>query len=87
MRSGPASLVLVAGQQLWRLPQPLATASHAFVWPWDLDAVRAHVCPEQPAIRLGPGCYLMSDQPCLHSIVAWVHAQNNQGHRLAECSS
>lgn len=41
LRAGPPSVVLVAGQCLWRLPPQLAACSHALLWPWDLDALRA----------------------------------------------
>lgn len=51
-QAGPASLVLVAGQRLWRLPGQLSRCSHALVWPWDADAVRAQV--QQP-------CFLAMD--------------------------
>ena len=45
LRAGPPSVVLVAGQRLWRLPPQLASCTHALLWPWDLDALRAQVCP------------------------------------------
>ena len=45
LRSGPPSVVLVAGQRLWRLPPQLAACSHALLWPWDLDALRAQARP------------------------------------------
>jgi hypothetical protein len=43
MRRGPVSVVLVCGQRLWRLPPQLQHCSHALLWPWNLEAVRAHV--------------------------------------------
>lgn len=43
MRSGPVSVVFVCGQRLWRLPPQLLQCTHALLWPWNMDAVRAHV--------------------------------------------
>ncbi|BDA48371.1 Protein FAM91A1 [Coccomyxa sp. Obi] len=45
MRSGPVSVVFVCGQRLWRLPPQLLQCTHALLWPWNMDAVRAHVVP------------------------------------------
>lgn len=45
MAQGPLTVVLVCGQRLWRLPPQLASSSHALVWPWDLEAVRAQSSP------------------------------------------
>ena len=45
LRAGPPSVVLVAGQRLWRLPPQLAACTHALLWPWDLDALRAQARP------------------------------------------
>ena len=45
MAQGPLTVVLVCGQRLWRLPPQLASCSHALVWPWDLEAVRAQSTP------------------------------------------
>ena len=45
MAQGPLTVVLVCGQRLWRLPPQLASCSHALVWPWDLEAVRAQSSP------------------------------------------
>jgi hypothetical protein len=33
--AGPLSLVLAAGQRLWRLPPQLEHCSHALMWSWD----------------------------------------------------
>ena len=33
-REGPESLVLVAGQRLWKLPPALANCQSVLVWPW-----------------------------------------------------
>ena len=49
MRAGPLSVVLVCGQRLWRLPPQLLSCTHCLIWPWDTEAVRAHV---RPYIRL-----------------------------------
>ena len=43
MAAGPVSVVLVCGQRLWRLPPQLAACSHALLWPWNAESVRAHV--------------------------------------------
>ena len=43
MRAGPLSVVLVCGQRLWRLPPQLLSCTHCLIWPWDTEAVRAHV--------------------------------------------
>ena len=43
MRAGPLSVVLACGQRLWRLPPQLLGSSHCLIWPWDSQAVRAHV--------------------------------------------
>ena len=48
MRAGPLSVVLVCGQRLWRLPPQLRDASHALLWPWNMDSVRAHVRAARP---------------------------------------
>ena len=45
MAQGPLTVVLVCGQRLWRLPPQLASCSHALVWPWDLESVRAQSSP------------------------------------------
>ena len=45
MRAGPLSVVLVCGQRLWRLPPQLLGCTHCLIWPWDTEAVRAHVRP------------------------------------------
>lgn len=45
MQQGPLTVVLVCGQRLWRLPPQLASCSHALVWPWDLESVRAQTSP------------------------------------------
>ncbi|CAL8463740.1 g3274 [Coccomyxa elongata] len=45
MRSGPVSVVFVCGQRLWRLPPQLLQCTHALLWPWNMDAVRAHEVP------------------------------------------
>ena len=45
MRAGPLSVVLVCGQRLWRLPPQLLSCTHCLIWPWDTEAVRAHVRP------------------------------------------
>ena len=45
MRAGPLSVVLVCGQRLWRLPPQLLGCTHCLIWPWDTEAVRAHVSP------------------------------------------
>ncbi|KAK9836344.1 hypothetical protein WJX81_007135 [Elliptochloris bilobata] len=45
LRAGPPGVVLVAGQRLWRLPPQLAACTHALLWPWDLDALRAQEAP------------------------------------------
>lgn len=59
-RAGPPGVVLVAGQRLWRLPPQLAACSHALLWPWDLDALRAqarrpraHAAPCRSAVSWG----------------------------------
>lgn len=41
--SGPVGVVFVCGQRLWRLPPQLQAATHALIWPWNLEAVRALV--------------------------------------------
>ena len=43
MRAGPLSVVLVCGQRLWRLPPQLLSCTHCLIWPWNTEAVRAHV--------------------------------------------
>ena len=45
MQQGPLTVVLVCGQRLWRLPPQLASCTHALVWPWDLESVRAQTSP------------------------------------------
>ncbi|KAL3158901.1 hypothetical protein ABBQ32_011616 [Trebouxia sp. C0010 RCD-2024] len=45
MAEGPLTVVLVCGQRLWRLPPQLACCTHALVWPWDLESVRAQSSP------------------------------------------
>ena len=45
MAEGPLTVVLVCGQRLWRLPPHLASCTHALVWPWDLESVRAQSSP------------------------------------------
>ncbi|KAK9917406.1 hypothetical protein WJX75_004000 [Coccomyxa subellipsoidea] len=45
MRAGPVSVVFVCGQRLWRLPPQLLQCTHALLWPWNMDAVRAHEVP------------------------------------------
>ena len=45
MAQGPLTVVLVCGQRLWRLPPQLASCTHALVWPWDLESVRAQTSP------------------------------------------
>lgn len=45
LQQGPPSLVMPAGQRLWRLPPPLQDATHALVWPWSPVAVRAEAVP------------------------------------------
>jgi hypothetical protein len=50
-RSGPVSLVLAAGQRLWRLPPQLEHCSHAMLWGWDPEP-RAGL-DSQPALVEG----------------------------------
>ena len=45
LRCGPPSLVFVCGQRVWRLPPQLVGCSHALIWPWNTDAVRAQSVP------------------------------------------
>ena len=66
MRAGPVSVVFVCGQRLWRLPPQLLQCTHALLWPWNMDAVRAHVSlsSRSPALHshfscdLGPSRYM-----------------------------
>ena len=51
MRAGPLSVVLVCGQRLWRLPPQLLSCTHCLIWPWDTEAVRAHVSRHMCAAR------------------------------------
>ena len=61
MQAGPLSIVLVCGQRIWRLPPHLATCTHALLWPWNLDAVRAQVPCSTP-------CPVPSHHDCLYIV-------------------
>ena len=61
-RSGPASLVLLCGQLFWRLPPQLAGCTHALLWPWDANAVRAQVPrpgPTASTLRRPTACAIL----------------------------
>eukprot|EP00775_Hariotina_reticulata_P005967 gene5967-6206_t len=52
-RSGPVSLVFVAGQRVWRLPHQLEGCTHALLWGWKVGAASGAAAEPQPLLVEG----------------------------------
>jgi hypothetical protein len=52
-RSGPVSLVFVAGQRVWRLPHQLEGCTHALLWAWKVGDASGAAAEPQPLLVEG----------------------------------